>query len=73
MPARSLLTALLAAALPALAQHGATNGEWRHYGADTGNTHYSPLEQITAANFDRLQVAWQSLEFQENRDNRQRH
>src|ERR1051326_1954495 len=40
------------------AQSGAKNGEWRHYGADTGNTRYSPLDQITAANFKDLQIAW---------------
>src|SRR5439155_3925914 len=40
------------------AQSGAKNGEWRHYGADAGNTRYSPLDQITAANFKDLQVAW---------------
>ncbi|HLI84229.1 MAG TPA: pyrroloquinoline quinone-dependent dehydrogenase [Bryobacteraceae bacterium] len=52
------VAALLAAALPALAQTGAKNGEWRTYGADLGNTHYSPLDQINAANFNTLQVAW---------------
>jgi quinoprotein glucose dehydrogenase len=36
----------------------AGNGEWRHYGADLGNTHYSPLAQITPANFTRLDIAW---------------
>jgi quinoprotein glucose dehydrogenase len=45
-------------ALPAGAQTGAKNGEWRAYGADLGNTHYSPLDQINAANFNSLQVAW---------------
>src|SRR2546426_3488203 len=40
------------------AQSGAKNGEWRTYGADLGNTHYSPLEQINASNFNRLQGAW---------------
>jgi len=40
------------------AQTGAKNGEWRTYGADLGNTHYSPLDQITAANFNKLEVAW---------------
>src|SRR5262245_1015005 len=39
------------------AQSGA-NGEWRTYGADLGNSHYSPLDQITAINFNQLQVAW---------------
>jgi quinoprotein glucose dehydrogenase len=40
------------------AQAGATAGEWHNYGADLGNTHYSPLAQITPANFNRLEVAW---------------
>jgi quinoprotein glucose dehydrogenase len=44
--------------LPLAAQTGAKNGEWRSYGADTGNTHYSPLDQINAGNFNKLQVAW---------------
>jgi quinoprotein glucose dehydrogenase len=46
------------AVLPAAAQQGAKNGEWRTYGGDLGNTHYSPLDQISAANFDKLEVAW---------------
>jgi quinoprotein glucose dehydrogenase len=41
-----------------LAQTGAKNGEWRSYGADVGNTHYSPLDQINASNFNKLEVAW---------------
>jgi glucose dehydrogenase len=45
-------------AWPAAAQQGAQNGEWRTYGGDLGNTHYSPLDQISAANFDKLEVAW---------------
>ncbi|HEY2842105.1 MAG TPA: PQQ-binding-like beta-propeller repeat protein, partial [Bryobacteraceae bacterium] len=45
-------------AVPASAQQGAKNGEWRTYGGDLGNTHYSPLDQINAANFDKLEIAW---------------
>jgi len=40
------------------AQKGAENGEWRTYGGDLGHTRYAPLDQITAANFNRLEVAW---------------
>src|SRR5262245_63764650 len=40
------------------AQSGAKNGEWRTYGGDLGNTRYSPLEQISASNFNNLSVAW---------------
>ena len=39
-------------------QTGARTGEWSTYGADLGNTRYSPLDQITAANFNTLEVAW---------------
>jgi quinoprotein glucose dehydrogenase len=34
------------------------NGDWPHYGADARNTRYSPLDQINAANFKTLEVAW---------------
>jgi quinoprotein glucose dehydrogenase len=34
------------------------NGEWPHYNADLRGTRYSPLDQINAANFNQLQVAW---------------
>ena len=44
--------------VPASAQTGAKNGEWPTYGGDLGNTRYSPLDQINASNFDKLQVAW---------------
>ena len=37
---------------------GNANGEWPSYAADLASTHYSPLEQITAANFNQLEVAW---------------
>ncbi|HWF09361.1 MAG TPA: PQQ-binding-like beta-propeller repeat protein [Bryobacteraceae bacterium] len=40
------------------AQSGTKNGEWPSYGGDTGSTRYSPLDQINAGNFSRLQVAW---------------
>jgi quinoprotein glucose dehydrogenase len=49
---------LIAGGLPLLAQSGAKNGEWRTYGGDTGNTRYSPLDQINASNFGKLEVAW---------------
>src|SRR5436190_4458114 len=39
-------------------QSGAKNGEWRAYGGDTGHTRYSPLDQIDAGNFSKLEVAW---------------
>src|SRR5437762_757071 len=48
----------LTIATTALAQTGAKNGEWRTYGGDLGNTHYAPLDQINASNFNKLTVAW---------------
>jgi len=55
---RRTLIACVIAALPAFAQTGAKNGEWRSYGGDTGNTRYSPLDQINASNFNKLESAW---------------
>ncbi|MFN7914973.1 MAG: pyrroloquinoline quinone-dependent dehydrogenase [Vicinamibacterales bacterium] len=44
---------------PALhGQMGAQKSEWTSYGGDLGNTRYSPLDQISAANFKSLEVAW---------------
>jgi quinoprotein glucose dehydrogenase len=36
----------------------ARNGDWTHYTADVRGSKYSPLDQVTAANFNRLEVAW---------------
>ena len=38
---------------------GNVPGEWRVWGADAWSTRYSPLDQVNAANFDSLEVAWQ--------------
>ena len=48
----------LCAPILLLAQTGAKNGEWPTYGGDLGNTRYAPLDQINAANFDKLEIAW---------------
>ena len=34
------------------------HGEWPSYGGDAGHTRYSPLDQIDAANFGDLELAW---------------
>jgi glucose dehydrogenase len=34
------------------------NGDWTHYTADARGTKYSPLDQINATNFNKLEVAW---------------
>lgn len=38
---------------------GNAYGEWRYWGADQWSTRYSPLDQINASNFEKLQVAWE--------------
>ena len=59
MTQKLVLSALLLCSLsPLSAQTGAKNGEWRTYGADLGNTKYSPLDQINASNFNSLKLAW---------------
>ena len=44
--------------VPMFAQYGDPNGEWRYYAGDNGSSKYSPLDQITAQNFSRLEVKW---------------
>jgi quinoprotein glucose dehydrogenase len=34
------------------------NGDWLHYTADMHGSRYSPLDQINADNFNKLEVAW---------------
>jgi glucose dehydrogenase len=59
--------ALLAAGIAWLTPHAAgqsspmpstKNGEWPMYTADLRGSKYSPLDQINAANFGKLEVAW---------------
>ena len=40
------------------AQSSSATGEWPTYGGDLANTRYSALNQITADNFSKLEVAW---------------
>jgi quinoprotein glucose dehydrogenase len=53
-----LVLAFACAAVGLHAQSGAKKNEWPTYGGDTGNTRYSPLDQINADNFGKLVVAW---------------
>ena len=53
-----MLAAVVAASVTVTAQRGAPAGEWPTYGGDLGHTRYAPLDQITAANFADLEVAW---------------
>src|SRR5262245_56916929 len=56
----SLGLILLWAALPVAGQAPSfttEHGEWQTYGGDLKSTRYSPLDQITADNFNKLEVA----------------
>jgi quinoprotein glucose dehydrogenase len=56
------LAAAIAFAAPTLASAqgpGTENGEWRYLGGDAWHTRYLPADQITAENFNTLEVAWE--------------
>ncbi len=55
---RAVAILVVASAVSLAAQHGTTNGEWRTWAGDLGATRYAPLDQINAANFNSLEVAW---------------
>src|SRR5215470_15546401 len=40
------------------AQPSTKSGEWPHYNGDIRGTRYSPLDQINASNFGKLEIAW---------------
>lgn len=54
----SSLFITLTAISATFAQQGAIDGDWSAYGADSGNTKYTPLDQINAENVDQLEVVW---------------
>jgi glucose dehydrogenase len=47
-----------APAAAATGQPSTRNGEWPMYTADLRGSKYSPLDQINASNFNKLEVAW---------------
>src|SRR6185295_11909347 len=49
---------VLAFVLPALAKGQTLPGEWPAYHRDLAGTRYSPLDQITPANINRVKIAW---------------
>lgn len=55
-----VLLLLVLLAVPLTGQNGTTAkvGEWPTYGADLRSTRYSPLDQINAGNFGKLEIAW---------------
>ncbi len=54
----TLSAALMCLATRASAQSAANGSEWSSYGADLANTRYRPLDQINAANFNKLEIVW---------------
>jgi glucose dehydrogenase len=54
----ALVGALVSMNVAVRGQSGAKNGEWPTYGGDLGHTRYAPLDQITASNFSKLEIAW---------------
>src|SRR5262245_24655628 len=55
-----LVLLMLSMTIPVIGQagKGPLNGEWLTYGGDLASTRYSPLDQINAENFSKLEVAW---------------
>lgn len=57
-PSTAKILAILSLALAGLVSAADDAGEWRAYGADFANTHYSPLAQINGENVGQLETAW---------------
>ncbi|MGE0866465.1 MAG: hypothetical protein AB7P34_21395, partial [Vicinamibacterales bacterium] len=53
-----LAVAIGAATVVARGQAAPKVGEWPTYGGDLASTRYSPLDQINASNFSKLQLAF---------------
>jgi quinoprotein glucose dehydrogenase len=63
LPALTLLSIGVAMLVPHLSgqntgQPSTKNGEWPMYTADLSGSKYSPLDQIGASNFSKMEVAW---------------
>jgi len=56
--ALTIALAGLTTVMPATGTAQDRSGEWRYIGGDAAHTRYSPLAQITAENFEDLEVAW---------------
>ena len=50
--------AVIAPAMPVPVLAATPDTDWRNYAGDLANTRYAPLDQINAANFNQLEVAW---------------
>ena len=51
-------TVVTAASIVTLLSARTTNGDWPTYGGTLASTRYSPLDQINASNFSKLEIAW---------------
>ena len=49
---------MVSASAQGAGQPSTANGEWPAYNADLKGSRYSPLDQINASNFGKLEVAW---------------
>src|ERR1700760_4469351 len=58
MLATASAAALMGTAAKAAAAPLPNETNWLHYANDLSNTRYSPLDQIDAGNFDKLEPAW---------------
>src|SRR5437762_459454 len=63
VPALALFATLIWTVLPEVtgqsnSMPSTKNGEWPMYTADLRGSKYSPLDQINASNFNKLEVAW---------------
>ncbi|HXG87028.1 MAG TPA: PQQ-binding-like beta-propeller repeat protein [Vicinamibacterales bacterium] len=62
VPAVALLVAGFAWVGPRVSGQGympsTKNGDWTHYTADHTGSKYSPLDQVNASNFSKMEVAW---------------
>ena len=54
----AVVVCALGATAPLHAQMTTAKGEWPSHTGDTRGSRYAPLDQITAANFNTLEVAW---------------
>src|ERR1700757_4933600 len=53
-----LVASLSSASAPVAGQQPPKNVEWKTYAGDLASTHYSPLDEINASNFSKLEIAW---------------
>ena len=53
-----VLIVFLCVTVGAFGQWKAKDTEWPTYGADLAGSKYRPLDQINAANFNKLEIAW---------------